>query len=334
MLNMVDLDLLDRKILSYLNSNVRATYSKIADHVNSSKEVVNYRIKRLEERKIILGYSTIFDIGYWSYKLLISFSKIDDVSDKKIITYLRKNKNIAWLTPCTGFCDLVLAVMAKSPKDFDNKIRLIFSEIGKYIQEYDVAISVYSKTTGHNFIYNNTNKTIEFEDEKVIKEKEEQHNNLNNIYFDEKDKKIGQIIKKNCRAKLIDICKKTNIKVDTIKYRIKKMEENGVIKRYRLLLDTSRLGYYRYELFLKCINLSGKVIDKFEEYAKTKKNIEFFSRCVGSWDIEFTIYLKTLEELRLFIFDIKKEFGEYIQKLESVTLFETYNFIYVPKELE
>jgi hypothetical protein len=62
-------------------------------------------------------------------------------------------------------------------------------------------------------------------------------------------------------------------------------------------------------------------------------NVEYFSRCVGGWDMEFTVHFKTNKELRDFILELKKEFGDYIQKFELVNLFETYNFTYLPEEL-
>jgi DNA-binding Lrp family transcriptional regulator len=111
------------------------------------------------------------------------------------------------------------------------------------------------------------------------------------------------------------------------------MEENSIIKRYRLILDPSKLGYNRYEIFIRCVNLTDAVINKFKEYAKQNPNIEFFSKCVGSWDIEFTVHFRSNEELRSFVLDVKEQFGDYIKNFESITLFETYNFISFPEEL-
>ena len=93
-------------------------------------------------------------------------------------------------------------------------------------------------------------------------------------------------------------------------------------------------NYHRYEIFLRCINLSDRVVNKFQEYAKQNPNVEYFCRCVGSWDIEFTVHFKASAELRDFILDVKKEFGNYIHKFETITLFETQNFVYFPEDLQ
>ena len=59
----INLDLLDRKILYQLDLNARQSNAQIARKVKTSKEVVNYRLKRLEKENYILGYHT--RINFW-----------------------------------------------------------------------------------------------------------------------------------------------------------------------------------------------------------------------------------------------------------------------------
>jgi len=44
-------------------------------------------------------------------------------------------------------------------------------------------------------------------------------------------------------------------------------------------------------------------------------------------------HFKKSEDLREFVTDVKKEFGKYIQNFESVTLFSTKKYTYLPEEL-
>jgi DNA-binding Lrp family transcriptional regulator len=310
------IDLWDKKILNALNQNPRAPYSDIAKKVGLSKEVVNYRVNRLMERGIIKGFVTILGLGNWAYKVVVDFSEISVETEKEVINYLASHPRINWLTPCSGAWDLVFSVMAKDPLHFDKILRDILGKIGSHVQNYAISISTGSDTFGHTYILDSIK-----EPEKV------KRNDSNLIDFDDKDRLIAKILQNNARASLTDISAKTKIPIDTVKYRIKKMEENSVIKRYRLILDSSKLGYHRYEVFLRCVNLSDSVIIKFKEYAKKNPNIEFISKCVGAWDIEFTVHLKTSEDLRKLILEVKEEFGSYIKKFDTVTLFETYNYV-------
>ena len=51
---MIKIDLKDRKILNQLDINSRQSLSQIGKKVGLPKNVVAYRIKRLEEKKIII----------------------------------------------------------------------------------------------------------------------------------------------------------------------------------------------------------------------------------------------------------------------------------------
>lgn len=320
---LVKLDMLDRKIITALNHDARASYSHIAKKVRSSKEVVNYRIKRLMKEGIIREFVTIFGFGYWAHKILLVFERIGVQEEKKIIDYLLDHSNTNWVTPCSGNWDLVFAIMAKDPAHLDKILREILGEIGEYVQDYKIATSIGSQTFGHTYILGS-----------VKEPKKIKRNIEGKLEFDKKDKQIAKLLHTDARARLIDISTKTGIPVDTVKYRIKKMEDNFIIKRYRLILDPSKLGYNRYEIFIRCINLSDAVISKFREYAKQNPNIEYFSKCVGSWDIEFTVHFRTNVEFRNFVLEVKKEFGSHIKKFESIALFDTCNFIYFPEELQ
>ncbi|MBT7902726.1 Lrp/AsnC family transcriptional regulator [Candidatus Woesearchaeota archaeon] len=316
----INLDMLDKKILNQLNQNARASYSEIAKKVRSSKEVVNYRIKRLLKSGIIKEFVTIYGLGYWAYKVLIQFEKMSGEEEKEILKFLKSHHNTNWITPCSGNWDLVFAVMARDPKHFDEILRGIITKIGPFLQDYKISTSIGSETFGHTYILGSVKEPKKITRQTVWD-------------FDLKDKKIAKLLHKDARISLTDIYKQTKIPVDTIKYRIKKMHENCIIRRYRMILDPTKLGYNRYEIFIRCINLTDPVISKFREYAKQNPNIEYLSRCVGSWDIEFTVHFKHSSDLRTFVLDVKKEFGEYIKNFESVTLFDTINFVYYPEEL-
>ena len=93
---MQQLDLKDRKILYYLDLNCRQSNSQIGKKVGLSKQVVDYRIKRMEEGGIITGYWTSIDsyrFGYEVYRYYIIFQNATQQIQKEIIEQLVKYKN-------------------------------------------------------------------------------------------------------------------------------------------------------------------------------------------------------------------------------------------------
>src|SRR3989338_7450903 len=61
--------------------------------------------------------------------------------------------------------------------------------------------------------------------------------------IDEKDRKILEILKENSNLSTHKISKNTLIPVTTVNNRIKKLKEQGIIKRYTLEVDRKKLGY-------------------------------------------------------------------------------------------
>jgi len=56
------------------------------------------------------------------------------------------------------------------------------------------------------------------------------------------DMKILEMMKENCRAPAKEIGQKTGIPITTICNRIRKMESEGVIRKYRAVVDNNKVG--------------------------------------------------------------------------------------------
>ena len=60
--------------------------------------------------------------------------------------------------------------------------------------------------------------------------------------FDDKDRKIVEILRVSGREPASSISEKLGISVPTIIDRIKKMQDSGIIKGYKAVLDTKKMG--------------------------------------------------------------------------------------------
>ena len=91
---LVDIDELDFKILLELAKDSRIQIKDIANNVNSTASIVNYRIKKLE-KNIVYDYSINIDwlkIGYRWFHLQINLRDYSRKND--IINYLVRNPNL------------------------------------------------------------------------------------------------------------------------------------------------------------------------------------------------------------------------------------------------
>ncbi|MBS3816738.1 MAG: Lrp/AsnC family transcriptional regulator [Candidatus Thermoplasmatota archaeon] len=81
--------------------------------------------------------------------------------------------------------------------------------------------------------------------------------------MDEKDKKILEILKENSRTPYTEIAREVDLSEATVRKRIDKMKEEGIIDKFTIELDPANLGYQTVcllgldvepEHFLKAIN--------------------------------------------------------------------------------
>ena len=78
-------------ILYQLELNARQPNSEIAKKVGLSKEVVNYRIKRLENERVIKSYYAIIDLSKLGYINFRVYLKLIDATPKKEKEICRRN---------------------------------------------------------------------------------------------------------------------------------------------------------------------------------------------------------------------------------------------------
>ena len=135
----------DLKILKILHKNARTSLRDISKKVELSKDAVKYRINKMIERKIIVGFSAVINppmLGYpFINKVLISLSNISSKKDKEFIDYLTKQKQIINVNSVSGNWDYMLMIVAKDPNDFENvliNIRRRFSGMIKELMTFTI----------------------------------------------------------------------------------------------------------------------------------------------------------------------------------------------------
>src|SRR3989344_3944640 len=126
--------------------------------------------------------------------------------------------------------------------------------------------------------------------------------------IDETDLKILGILKENAKMTTSKISKIIRIPVTTIHNRIKKLQNEGVIKNYTINLDHKKLGKHLYAIIL--INTRYVLIkdeDKNREsVAKTIKKldgVEEVCRVTGINDFLVRVRKENIDELNNFLID-------------------------------
>lgn len=316
-----ELDSKDRQVLYQLDLNSRQSFKQIAKKVKLSREVVQYRIKQLEKKGIIRGYTTLIDVsrlGYLNCRFFIKFQKDTPDEENQIIEYYKNHPRFWWVDSIDGFRDLGIACWVKNMYEFFDIKEDLIKRFGNYV--HDMTFAFYSKF----YVYKRTYLSDKKENEEPVKvlffpEKAD---------FDEKDIEILRLIAPNAKMSTVEIAEKTGISVSNVNYRIKKMQANGIIKDFRVVLDLQKIGYYWYKIEMQLDDLSIKksMLDYFHQH----QNIIYAYETISDNDIEVELEVKSYEEFRKILNEIRKIFGKNIKKYHHLLWYKEHKFLFMP----
>ncbi len=293
------LDIKDRKILSILLNDCRLTNSQIAKRINSSREVVAYRIKQLEKSGIIRGYSVDVDFERLGYVLYSIDLFLNDLDSRKI-ELLKKRSRIVYLQKSLGKYNLSCNILVRD-----------FSE---FREEYDYII----RLLGENILDINSNMLlgeVDFSEEFFVKKKGIEYKFLTDvekISIDGVDEKIITELGLDARQSLIEISSKVGVSVPTVSNKIKKLKKENVI-RNTVSIDYKKIGYHRYNLM---IFANPEKEDKLIEFCNQYSQIWYVGKLSGNYNYVLEILARDNSEFDLIVNLIREKLKKDIFKYD------------------
>jgi len=321
---MVELDVKDRKILAELDKNARLSDSEVAKKVGVSKQVANYRIKRLLEEGIILDFYTIVNtgkLGLNSYYVFLQFENINKQQEKVLLEKIKNLDFVGWLVSGTGRWDAIVLIYAKDIETFDKLLNNLINLCGNHLHEYNFTILIKGEHISYKFISSENIKSIH------------QTEKVETIALDKIDKKILYSISHNARASIVELSEFVKIPLHVISYHLKNLIKRGVIEGFKPKINVNKLGYQWHVLFIQFQKTNETRKKEFIEFCKSHKKIYYVTNTLGEYNLMLDIHVKNTEEFKDVLLELKEKFSDVIKLYESIILFDEYKIDYFPKEL-
>ncbi|MBD3355440.1 winged helix-turn-helix transcriptional regulator [Candidatus Woesearchaeota archaeon] len=318
------LDKLDRDILYELGYNCRQPNSIIAKKLRRSKQVIRYRIKKLEEKGIISAYNSLIDfrvLGFNSLRIYFKLRNISPEKEKEMYEYMRKNDLFLWTVNLEGDVDIAFYVWVKDVERFYEKWEKFFELYRQYILKQEFYLSI-------NMIHYPI---------KILKKPEviKEWNigkNKNRIKIDETDLAILKILSRHANKPIVDIGSEVGISAKLAAYRIKQLEKKKIILAHNAIIDETKIGYKMYKVDFYLFNHSK--LKEMYQFAKQHPNIKNLMKTIGGPDFEIEVMVKDVIELRSIIDEIRTQFSEVIDYWRYNRFVETIKQVYLPIEIE
>jgi DNA-binding Lrp family transcriptional regulator len=322
---MEKIDVKDWKILYQLDLNSRQSNTELGKKVGLRKDVVAYRIKRLEETGVINFYWTAIDtfkLGYDVFRIYITFQYVDVEKKKEIINHFVKCKDSWLVVTAKGEIDLNVILWVKDPYQF--------------YQYWDKTLDLYAdyfaKTTISLYI-----QAIDFK--KSYLDKEEKNDTDRELYHvtstrdyvsvDELDYQLLNELAMHARTPLIDLAETLSCSSQSVKYRLDNLIKKEVVKGFRIGIDYAKLGlqYYKLDIYLR----DHKYTAPMTAYLRNKPYLQCLNIAIGWADIEPELIVKDIGELGQIMNELNSRFPNSMKRYTYWILEERFKERWLPE---
>jgi Lrp/AsnC family transcriptional regulator, leucine-responsive regulatory protein len=116
------LDALDKTVLKNLAQNARISLVKLAKKTESTVDIIRNRIRKMEQKNIIIQYRIAIDhtkLGYDMFKAFVFFNNLSEQDERKLYEYAKQNDKILYLIRQLSAWDIEIEIMAESYEEFN-----------------------------------------------------------------------------------------------------------------------------------------------------------------------------------------------------------------------
>ncbi|PIN75649.1 hypothetical protein COV18_02270 [Candidatus Woesearchaeota archaeon CG10_big_fil_rev_8_21_14_0_10_37_12] len=301
----MNLNSVDKKILWALHNNSRLPVSKVAKKCRISREIAEYRIKKLEKTGIIKGFVARVDMSFLCAGVGSALFKLIRFDEKRlsgILDFLKAHRSVNWIAELCGTADIVIVFLYKSSEDLAQIITEISEFIGSNLKEHQIQLYISEyKFSREGLVAEDARKfispLISFKDHSEKKD------------LDKIDKLLLGILANNCRIKNIELAKKLKISEDAVRRRIISLEKRGLLLGYSITIDVNKLGFESYYVQLQIDQMTNQTIAKIKYYCETSPYVTYCSRIAGRYNVVMTVCAKNRNHFNDLLRDLRKHFG-------------------------
>ncbi len=322
--NEIRLDNVDKKILYELDCNSRQPSSKIARKLRISRDVVNYRIKKLQDDGIITKFIAIVNpikFGYYTFKTYLKLENKKERIDA-FIQFLCKDKFVWWVATCEGKWDLIFAIFAQDVVDAYSKELELLKDFHDIIITKENTVMVDLKIYRKCYLVNKSYETLFYagkpDDQRLKKEELE----------------LLKLIANNARMPIVEmarVLKSTSMKVI---YKLKDLEKRKIILGYRILVDLNKLKKDFFKNFIYLKNLTLDREKSLMTFCSQQHSIVYYIRGIGSWQLELEFEVDSYQHYNKIMDQIREQFSDIVRNVEFVLVQKEHKYIWMPESYE
>ena len=324
---MIKLDKKDKKLIYFLSKNARMSHTQLSHKIGLSKNAVKYRIERLQKEGIITDFSAIIDLGALKCGTFTMLMKINEdiYENPEIIDYFKNHEFVNWAETLSGQWDLYVEFVYKSVSHISKIVSDIALNLSGKLNKYEVFFSEQILRVEH--LIKDFYKDLDVEELPIKK-------GFGTGYdVDKIDKRILHLLAKNSALHYLEISRRLDLSLDVIRYRMKRLQEQGILVKFFPEISLSKLGYARYLFITQLKNISQVKMEDIKKSIQLNNNIlyAFFDPITSN--LIFVCAFKNSDGIDHLSRSLRRSYSDIIEKQEYLIIKEMIAFNLFPKGL-
>lgn len=302
------LDKKDWKILATLSKDCRISLTQLAKKAGISREVADYRIKKMIKQGIIKAFCAEINLevlGYTKHVMYLELKNVNKKKEEEVFEILKNNTYISWIITSTGKWSVIFDIHSRDTLHLSQLLKGLKKDLSNHFGEYQI-VTLESYYYFHSRYFG--------EKENFLRKK------LNYKEIDQIDLLILKTLRNDARMDYVKLTKIVKLTPEAISKRIKKLKAGGIIKQFYVFPDFTKLGLEHYNVQINLENITEEKEKKITSFLQNHKAVSFIYKPVSHWDVEFGVLAENPGKLRDFILELRTFYPENI-RIRDVALF-------------
>jgi Lrp/AsnC family transcriptional regulator, leucine-responsive regulatory protein len=132
--------------------------------------------------------------------------------------------------------------------------------------------------------------------------------------LDKADRRIMFELDKNARARYSVLARQLKMPQETVRYRVQRLVEAGVIQKFFTVVDSAKLGFAFYKVLLKLHSATEDVVQESIAFLKQMTSLSWIVRLDGCYDIGFVVKVERVMALSAALDQVSAKLCNFIAK--------------------
>lgn len=319
----MNIDRIDRKILHALDYDARLPLTALARAAGLSKQGCHHRLDRLRRSGVIKSSTVLIDIHKLGFTTYRTYFRLHDLAmQEKVIAKLKEHPNIIWLVSIVGPFDLEAVFAARNPVHCNNLLKELREELGAYVSRSRTSPAIVNYHFPRDYLVEKdrdgtTWRHYGFEPE--------------TLRLQELDTRILRALAKESRTSTLALGRKLGVSHHTVRDRMRKLEESGIIQAYRIFIDINRIGRTYFKARVQTAEIGSSQERELYQFISRHPIVVYLVEALDPWNLEIEAEALSQAEFVELLDSVRKRFPGALRDYELMRIREEHVLNYVPQ---